>query len=254
MDSNYYVCHCLKKIAPWLVLYLGLFSISVGLSEGEALLQKADSNRIYRTAYYEGTLRINRRVLREKTFTAWIKGDDYSLMTFTNPEDEGTAILKRKDQLWIYYPEVEEILKLSGQLLREGMMGSDFSYEDALDNNALLKTYTVTYEDTLTDTDQSIAVLRLDAKANTTGYAMRRVWIDKKTTVITKMELYSLSKKLLKRFETFDIKKIGQKYIPTRYVMTNTLQKESQTEFLITHIKLDIPIDPKRFTKEALME
>ena len=97
MDSKHRLCHYLKKIALWLVLYLGLLSVSVGLSEGEALLKKADSNRIYRTAYYEGKLLINRRVLREKTFTARIKGDDYSLMTFTNPEDEGTAILKRED-------------------------------------------------------------------------------------------------------------------------------------------------------------
>ena len=56
-------------------------------------------------------------------------------MEFTNPEDRGTRYLKRDKNLWIYFPKEQDTVKISGHLLKEGMMGSDVSYEDALESS-----------------------------------------------------------------------------------------------------------------------
>jgi len=68
-------------------------------------------------------------------------GTDKALVEFTNPQDKGTRYLKIGKELWIYFPSEQDMVKISGHMLKEGMMGSDVSYEDALETDALHKKY-----------------------------------------------------------------------------------------------------------------
>ena len=47
-----------------------------------------------------------------------------SFVEFTNPEDKGVRYLKTDKNLWMYFPVEQETVKISGHLLKEGMMGS----------------------------------------------------------------------------------------------------------------------------------
>ena len=47
--------------------------------------------------------------------------------------EKGTKLLRKEDNLWLYMPRAERVQKISGHMLRQGMMGSDMSYEDMLE-------------------------------------------------------------------------------------------------------------------------
>jgi len=63
------------------------------------------------------------------------------LSEFTNPRDRGTKYLKLGDELWMYFPDAEDLVRISGHMLRQGMMGRDFSYQDALESEKLTDLY-----------------------------------------------------------------------------------------------------------------
>jgi len=48
-------------------------------------------------------------------------------------------MLKLGDELWTYTPETDRIIKISGQMLRQSVMGSDLSYEDMMEDRKLIE-------------------------------------------------------------------------------------------------------------------
>ncbi len=66
-----------------------------------------------------------------KEFFGYLQDEkNASFMEYTNAQDAGTRYLKIESDKWIYIPEAADVLKLSGHLLRDSMMGSDISYDD----------------------------------------------------------------------------------------------------------------------------
>jgi hypothetical protein len=89
------------------------------------LLRRVDDNEIYQTIEYEGQMIIeyqNRRYV--KTMKAWGRANNDSFIEFTNREDSGTKYLKKDGRLYVYSPDTEEVMLISGHMLKESMMGS----------------------------------------------------------------------------------------------------------------------------------
>ena len=79
---------------------------------------------------------------REKQFRSFARGQEDTLLLFEKPRrDAGTKFLKLEGNLWIYFPRTEKTVKISGHLLRQSMLGSDFSYEDMTENRKMLESY-----------------------------------------------------------------------------------------------------------------
>jgi len=227
-------------------------TLAEGKIDATAILKHVDKNKFYGTAEMSATMRIQGRVLREKTMQLWQKGEERAFVIFTNPEDEGTKYLKLKNQMWIYYPDVEEIIKISGHLLREGMMGSDFSYEDAMDNEQLEDDYAAKIIGKGAVDKNPCYILELTARRKNVSYQTRKIWVDHAKFVIRKMELYSLSGRLLKVMSLRKIKKIDGRYIAHYMKMESKLRKGHFSEFEIDSITLDITLPPRVFSKENL--
>ncbi len=82
-----------------------------------------------------------------------------AVVQFTNPEDLGTKYLMIGENLWIYFPSENDIVKISGHLLKDGMMGSDVSYEDALKSDDLQNKYSITIEGDTTLTEMCYQIV-----------------------------------------------------------------------------------------------
>ncbi|HSV55624.1 MAG TPA: outer membrane lipoprotein-sorting protein, partial [Magnetospirillaceae bacterium] len=106
------------------------------------LLARVDAHEIFTTISYTGRMVIEHQGRRfVKTFEAYGRGTAESFVEFTNPEDRGTRYLRTGGRLYVYSPDTEEVMLISGHMLRESMMGSDLSYEDTLDNEKLSVRY-----------------------------------------------------------------------------------------------------------------
>ena len=63
----------------------------------------------------------------------WVVGIDLAFTEYLSPPREsGTKMLKLGDKLWIYSPQTDRVIQISGHMLRQSVMGSDMSYNDCL--------------------------------------------------------------------------------------------------------------------------
>jgi hypothetical protein len=237
-------------------IYVSLLAAAVTVSamSGEELLKKMDVNRTWKTTAATAKMEIHiNDELRVKTME--MKGmteGNKSLVKFTNPEDEGTKYLMLDDNLWIYFPEENDVVKISGHMLKEGMMGSDVSYEDALEADKLSEKYDVEITGEKNYKGKQCYELTLNAKTKKAPYYKRVMLVDKENYVAWTEEMYAKSGKLLKKAKVLEIKKFGVKWYPVKTEMVNTLRKNSKTVFIVDNIKFDEPLDEKMFTMRNL--
>ncbi len=218
------------------------------------IIERMEQNTDFKTAYYEAKMEITlRERVNTKTMRAWVEGNDRALVEFTNKRDLGTRILKIDDDLWLFSPTAEEEVRLSGEMLNQGMMGSDFSYQDALESAQLMELYdgSVTGVEILDDRQCYVLelVAREDAKVS---YYRRKIWVDRERYLGLREELYAPSGKLLKQSSVESIEKLGDRYYPMSVVMEDMTRKGSSTRFIIESIVFDQAIPADTFTRQRL--
>jgi len=240
------------KKAVILILILGCSCILYGQSlllTGLELLQKIDENEFYQTIEYSGimTIHIDDQV-RTKKMTAQAKSEGHkALVEFTNPEDYGTKYLMLDDELWIYFPSEEEVVKISGHMLKEGMMGSDFSYEDALEASKISEKYEVEIAGQDTLNRHKCWVLTLNAKVKDVPYYSRKMWVDQELFIPWKEEMYAKSGRLLKEMNVLEIGQFGKRHFAIKSEMINKLRKNSKTVFELEDITFDVDLPDDMF-------
>lgn len=221
----------------------------------EEVLRKVDSNEVFKTIRYSGVMTIakgGRHRERVKEFSASAEGGDKAYIEFTNPGDRGIKYLKLGDELWIKSPYAEEPEKLSGHFLRESMMGSDYSYEDTMENNRLLDLYTVKLLGEESVSGRQCYKLELTAKVEKVSYARQIMWVDQERFVAMKVEYYALSGKLLKEMTVEEVREVNGRPFPVKIRMENKIREGSYTLFEMKSVELDVALDPSLFTKRQI--
>jgi outer membrane lipoprotein-sorting protein len=217
------------------------------------LLRRIDENEIYTTIEYEGEMVIehnNRRYV--KTMKAWGRGNTDSFIEFTNPEDRGTKYLQTRGRLYVYSPDTEGVMLISGHMLRESMMGSDLSYEDTINNDTLASRYDPVLLGSDTWNGRAVWKLELNAKRRTESYPKRILWIDQQTSDLLYYELFALSGAKLKEFYINNIEVIGSRRFPTEVEVRDLLRRGSKTIFTMKNVILDRPIPDSVFSQRNL--
>ncbi len=222
----------------------------------ESLVQKMDEVMTFKTRTGDATLNVTRDGKTEsKTLRIWNRGWDDSYSEFLSPaRDKGVKYLKLEKNLYMYLPGTEKVVKISGHMLRQSVMDSDFSYEDMLEQRALLQDYDakVVGEEKLGGVD--CWIVDLTAKADTTTYARRKTWIAKDTYIPLKAERYAKSGLLLKVLTMDQVIAVGTRKFPARMVMQDMARKGSQSEFILSSLKFDEPLSDDTFSRRRLMK
>ena len=219
----------------------------------EEILTKVDQNHDYQTAYSESHMEITvgRRKVT-KRMRAWNEGKDKAFVEFIDKRDQ-SRILKIKNDLWLFSPTAETELKLSGDMLKQGMAGSDFSYQDALEAQRFKDLYQAERIGEEIIDERPCFVLELTAKENVeVSYYRRKMWIDKKRFVGIKEELYAPSGKLLKVSRAEKVEQFGERFYPTVVVMSDKLRKNSSTRFVIEKMQFDLDLPSGTFSRQNL--
>jgi len=229
------------------------FAFAAQAPSAEELLRRIDNNQIFQSIQYDGEMIIehqNRRFV--KTFRAWARGNMDSFMEFTNPEDRGTRYLRTDGRLFVFSPDTERVMLISGHMLRESMMGSDLSYEDAMDNEPLSTRYNPFLFGSDTWNGRPVWLLELIAKSRTESYPRRMLWIDQETGDLLRYELFALSGAMLKEYNILRIEVIDGRRFPVEFEVRDLLRRGSRTVFRMNNVILDRPIADSVFTQRNL--
>ena len=235
------------------ILVSGLIVVTAAEMTAEEIINKRDDNEYFDTAQMEAEMIIVSGG-RKITKTMLILSDKRNaLIEFTNPVDRGTKFLKREGDLWMFFPDAEEIIKISGHMLNQGMMGSDFSYQDIMESDKLTDLYNfeVVREEEIEG--RLCYVLEGIAREGVKVSYYRRVsWIDKERFIGLKEELYTQSGRLLKETKVNEVQEIEGRWIPIDSVMENKLRKNTYTGFKIINIDFNPEIPEETFTLQNL--
>ncbi len=235
------------------ILFSSLIITTAAEMTAEEIINKRDDNEYFDTAQMEAEMIIVSGG-RKITKTMFILSDKRNaLIEFTNPVDRGTKFLKREGDLWMFFPDAEEIIKISGHMLNQGMMGSDFSYQDIMESDKLTDLYDFKIIGEEEIEGRLCYVLEGIAREGVKVSYYRRVsWIDKERFIGLKEELYTKSGRILKETKVNKIEEIEGRWIPIDSVMENKLRKNTYTGFKITNIDFNPEIPEGTFTLQNL--
>jgi outer membrane lipoprotein-sorting protein len=234
------------------MLIIAVLAFSQTPSAAE-LLRRVDNNEIYNTIEYDGEIIIEYQGRRYvKVMKAWAKGNTDSFIEFTNPEDRGTKYLKKGGRLYVYSPDNEGVMLISGHMLKESMMGSDMSYEDTINNDTLSSRYDPVLSGSEVWNGRDAWVLELAAKKKTESYPKRKLWIDKETGDLLHYELYALSGAKLKEYSVNRVETIAGRRFPVEVEVRDLLRRDSKTTFVMKNVIMDRPIADSVFSQRNL--
>ena len=241
------------------ILLATLFSVEASGQEAamtsEALVRAMDKNLNAKTRVLTSKMIVHgRRGSRTIKSRNWVKGINQAYTEYLAPPREaGTKMLKSGDKLWTYSPQTDRVIQISGHMLRQSVMGSDMSYNDMMEDRPLTDLYEAIVEGSEMIDGRKHWILFLEARVKGLSYPKRRAWVDSEYLLPMKEELYAKSGKLLKSTSMDGIKKVRDRWFPTRLIFKDELKKNSKgTEWIIDDIAFDTDIPDFRFEKAML--
>ena len=228
------------------ILVVGLCTVAAGAQDDslsvDEIIARMDGQMTFGTrAAVARMLIVTPEETREKQFRSFARGEDDAYIVFEKPErDAGTKFLKLEGQLWIYFSRTEKTVKISGHLLRQSMLGSDFSYEDMTENRKLLEDYDATLLAGEDVDGEPCYVIRMVEKMRGMSYPERKIWISRKTLLPLREERYARGGRLLKVATFGDVRQLEDRFYPSRFVMEDKLKEGSRTEIVLDELRFRI--------------
>lgn len=234
-----------------------LASFAAGAESAEAdvatIVKKLEANQVYETSKMDATLSVtNRFGVTRNAFTVYSRAGGDTLVVITEGPDRGQKVLRQKKDIYLFYPDAEEVIWLKGSALKDSMMGSDFSYEDLTDDGTILGRFEATLLGSEDYDGSPCWRVMLVAKTRNETYAKQELLIDKETFVTRHAFLYSAAGKAIREMISGDIRMVGGKNIPFSSVMKDLLKKDTSTAMTLTKVEIGIPLSGKYFNREEL--
>jgi outer membrane lipoprotein-sorting protein len=221
----------------------------------EQLLAAIDKNLVTEARRNKVVMTVNKGGRPTKTYTmiSMSRGKDEAAVEYLEPlRDKGQKMLRRADELWIYMPSTERVQKISGHMLRQGLSGSDVSYEDMMANSKLQEAYEAKVVGAEDLNGRPCWKMELTAKDASITYPKRISWIDQALNIPLKQELYAVSGMLLKTWEMTDIQSFGDRQYPTRMVISDKVQQDTSTEMVLSELEFAVALEDEIFSQRWL--
>jgi len=221
---------------------------------GEEILKRIDNN-----FYAENRVSITSMIIKGRRATrtvkakSWVRGMDKAFTEYLFPaREEGTKMLKIKDELWTWSPSTDRIIRIAGHMLRQSLMGSDVSYEDFMEDPELTNIYDAVVAGEETIEGRPCYVLDLKAKKEGVAYHTKKLWVDKERYIPLRQDWFAKGGKLLKTVTISEVFKVDNRWYPKRMVFKDVLKKGEGTEFIIESVDFNTEIPEHIFTKASL--
>ena len=219
------------------------------------IIQKATENKQGESLYSEVKMTIIRPTwTREVGLKTWAKGEKYSLAVVTSPaKDRGQAFLKREKDLWNWIPSIDRMVKMSSSVMGQSWMGSDFTNDDIIRQASKIEDFKHTLEKTekIREFDcYKIVLIPNEHTAVVWGKII--VWISKTDFIEVKSEFYDEDQVLVNTYNAYDLKKFGDKKIPSRIEVIPADKPDQKTVLTILKNEINKPINDSFFSQQNM--
>ncbi len=246
----------MKKNILSIVILILTIALAAEQPDPQSIIRKVDENITPDSRIVTSSMVVHgRRSTRTIRSKSWIRGSEKAFIEYLAPPREaGTKMLKRGDELWIYSPDTDRTIQISGHMLREPVMGSDLSYEDHMEDPELTNRYSPEIEGEETVDDRECWILYLTAIVDDASYRFLRIWVDKERFLPLKEEWYGSGESLLKTLEVKEVRQTQGRWFPQKALINDVLKAGDGTELIIEEIEFDVDIPDHIFSRAALRQ
>jgi len=219
------------------------------------IIKKADDKNRGLSSKGEMTMTIVRSDWsRAVSMKAWSKGTDYSMVLITSPpKEKGQVFLKRGNEMWNWVPTIAKMVKLPPSMMLQSWMGSDFTNDDLVKQSSIVTDYNhkLLGKETIRGLEcYKIELIPLPDAAVVWGKIIS--WITTNGFDLWKSEYYDEDMDLINVENAYDIKKMGDRNIPTRMEIVPVTKKGQKTVLEISTMQFNIPIEESFFSQQNM--
>ncbi|MFH5883265.1 outer membrane lipoprotein-sorting protein [Halalkalibaculum sp. DA3122] len=239
-----------KKIASSLLLSLTL-ALPALAQDATEIVRQADLKMRGESSRAEITMKIIRpNWERSLTIKSWNKGDEYSLMLVTAPaRDEGTAYLKRGNEIWNWLPNINRTIKLPPSMMSQSWMGSDFSNNDLVRESSIVTDYSHEIVGDTTISGYDCYNIEMIPKPEApVVWGKVNVFISKEEYLQLRTEFYDEDNTLMRTMTGSKVEELDGRFIPTYMEMEPTDEPGNKTVLMYNEIEFDIDISESFFS------
>ncbi|NTW32636.1 MAG: outer membrane lipoprotein-sorting protein [Bacteroidetes bacterium] len=247
----------LKRIILIISLFISCIFINVGAQTltAKEIIKKADEKSRGLTSQGEMTMTIVRPAwTRSVTMKSWQKGTEYSMILITSPaKDKGQMFLKIKTDMWNWVPSIEKMIKIPPSMMMQSWMGSDYTNDDLVRESSIVNDYTHKLLGNELIREQmcyKIELIPLAEAAVTWGKVI--LWITTDGFNQWKAEYYDEDMKLVNILNASNIKKMGDREIPTKMEISPQDKKGNKTVLEIKSIVFNQIINDTFFSQQNM--
>ena len=170
---------------------------------------------------------------RGSVMRSWTRGEKDSLVRFVEPaKDAGSATLKLGDDMWIFTPRVNRVIKLPFSMMAQSWMGSDFSYNDLAKSDELVTHFDCKITGTAREDGHTVYIIEAIPKPEAPviwGAERLRVRDDH---LLLEETYVDQDGKAVKRLAAKDIGPMGGKVFVIRYRMERLDEPDHWTDIV----------------------
>jgi hypothetical protein len=219
------------------------------------IVKKADDKGRGQTSQGIMTLTIVRPDwTRSITLKSWSKGIEYSLIYITAPaKEKGQVFLKRQNDMWNWVPSIERLIKIPPSMMMQSWMGSDYTNDDLVKESSIVVDYSqkLSGREKVRDMEcYKIELIPLPDAAITWGKVI--TWITVDGFNQWEAEYYDEDSTIVNVMNASDIKRMGDREIPTKLEIDPVNKKGNKTVLVINSMIFNQPISESFFSQQNM--
>jgi len=190
---------------------------------------------------------------RTMTMKNWTKGEKDALIRFVAPaKDAGNATLKLDNDMWMFTPKLNQVIKLPASMMTQSWMGSDFSYNDLAKSDQLLTNFDLTL--LKSEVVDGIHQYTIEAIPKNDAPVVwgKEILVIREDKVLILERFYDQSMQPVKEMKTLKIDSIGGRLYPVVMRMTNFDEADHWTQIETHKAVFNIEIPGFIFTQSNL--
>lgn len=184
--------------------------------------------------------------------------EDAFILIHAPPKEKGTTTLRVKQEMWLWKPSVERVIKIPAAMMQSSWMGSDFTYEDIVKADSIVKEYTHKILNRQNLEEKEIftieALPNQDAPVVWGKVILFVLRYQDGQVVPLKEEDYSERGELIRTLEFSEVKMIKNKRVPFKILCLPHRKKEQKTEIHYKEIDFDISYPENFFSLSRLQK
>jgi len=242
-------------IVTFLTAFISVSQIYSQSLTAKQIIQKADEKN--RGTSSKGIMSMT--IVRPKwertiVMKNWSKGDDNFMIYITEPaKEKGQVFLKVGKEMWNYVPTISRMIKIPPSMMMQSWMGSDFTNDDLVKQSSIV----IDYEHKLIGEEvvrgQNCYKIELIPYPDAPVVWGKIIsWITKGGYNLWKNEYYDEDGYLQNIENGYDIKKMGDRTIPTKFEMIPADEEGKKTVMQIIEVEYNINIDDNFFSKQNM--